>query len=302
VAPFEHHGDSAPSAAADVAAPAADGACPPPLAWEEVVGEFHRQSEAWYLDRQAYRLSGRILGSGPTLYFLNGFTGTHELYALLVWLLRDEFRCVLIDYPSPAGPHLTLHGLADDLVAVADTCRDQSFDLFAASFGGLVALNAMHRHPDRIRRAVLAAGFAHRRYSVAERMLVRLCGYAAIPLGRCPLRTTIQLQNHRRWFPPFDTTRWNFFSDNTGATRLTDLAQRAALACDADLRTVLPNIRQPVLLVRSEGDGEVLESCSQVLAGSLPDVRLEPMHGTGQIPFLTHPHRLAKALRSFLLG
>lgn len=299
---IEHSDQPAPAVGTDAPAPTADGSCPPPLAWAEVVGEFHRQSEPWYLDRQEYRLSGRMIGSGPPIYFLNGFAGTHELYSLLVWLLRDEFRCVLIDYPSRAGRRQTLDELADDLVAVADTCHDRSFDLFAAAFGSLVGLNAMHRHPDRIRRTVLVAGFANRRYSRIERMLIGLGRYASLPLARCPLRPAIQLQNHRRWFPPFDTTRWDFFSGNTGATRLVELAQRAALARDTDLRCVLPEIRQPVLLVRSEGDGQVLEACSQVLAELLPDVRIEPMHGTGQIPFLTHPHRLAKLMRPFLVS
>src|SRR4051794_40624857 len=58
---------------------ATESACPPPLAWVDVLADFHRQAEAWYLDRPNYRLSGRTLGSGPPLYFLNGFSGTHEL-------------------------------------------------------------------------------------------------------------------------------------------------------------------------------------------------------------------------------
>src|SRR5260221_13561148 len=77
-------------------------ACPPPLAWGEVLADFHKQADAWYLDRPDYRLSGRTLGTGPALYLLNGFSGTHELYALFAWLLRDKFRCVLFDYPAPA--------------------------------------------------------------------------------------------------------------------------------------------------------------------------------------------------------
>src|SRR5215475_5189400 len=80
-----------------------DGGCPPPLEWQEVLREFHRQADAWYLDCKNFRISGRTIGSGPPLYLLNGFSGTHELYALLVWLLRDRYRCVLFDYATPAS-------------------------------------------------------------------------------------------------------------------------------------------------------------------------------------------------------
>src|SRR5437899_384251 len=104
--------------------------CPPPLAWVDVLADFHKQADAWYLDRPQYRLSGRTLGSGPPLYFLNGFSGTHELYALLVWLLRDRYRCVLFDYPvAPRGMHVSLDDTADDLVAIADTCGDRQCHL-----------------------------------------------------------------------------------------------------------------------------------------------------------------------------
>src|SRR5580704_562527 len=96
----------------------ASGGCPPPLEWQEVLREFHRQADAWYLDRSRYRISGRTIGSGPPLYFLNGFSGTHDLYALLVWLLRDRFRCVLFDYAMPAArASVTPGDLAADLLA-----------------------------------------------------------------------------------------------------------------------------------------------------------------------------------------
>ncbi len=289
-----------PSHAAPSAPPAAESGCPPPLEWQEVLREFHRQSDAWYLDRPNYRISGRSLGSGPPLYLLNGFAGTHELFSLLVWLLRDQFRCVLFDYPIPQRGSVTLNDLADDVIAIADVCGDQSCSLFATSFGGKVALTALHRHPRRIDRAVLQAGFAHRDLSRFERFLIQAGRILPARFRRIPLRAALQRQNHLRWFPPFDRTRWQFYLDNTGATSLGEMARRGGIIRDCDLRPLLPHIEQPVLLVRSEGDGQVLAKCGDVLADALPRATVETMNDTGQIPFLTHPHRLAKIIRPFL--
>ncbi len=279
---------------------AGEGGCPPPLEWQDVLREFHSQANAWYLDRRNYCISGRTLGSGPPLYLLNGFTGTHELYALLVWLLRDQYRCVLFDYAMPAtrGP-VTLGDLADDLVAVGDAAGDASWTVFAPSFGGLVALEAMRRHPGRVNGAILQAAFAHRSLSQFERFLIRVCALHPGKLRHLPLRTFIQRQSHRRWFPPFDRTRWQFLADNTGAVPLADLARRAAMIRDGDLRPVLKEIKQPVLLVRAEGDGQVLEDCGHVLSAGLPRVKVEFLNDTGQYTYLTHPHRLAKLIRTF---
>ena len=282
------------------AAPVETG-CPPPLAWVDVLADFHKQADAWYLDRPNYRISGRTLGSGPPLYLLNGFSGTHELYSLFVWLMRDRYRCVLFDYPvSPGRKRLTLTELADDLVAIADTCGDRKCHLFASSFGGLVALTAMARHPRRFDRSIIQAGFARRSLSRSERVCIDLCRRLPGRLRHIPGRAAIQQQSHRRWFPPFDGTRWQFFSDNTGSVPLTELAGRATIVRDCDLRSLLPAITQPLLLLRTEGNGQILDACNQELSESLPHATIETMNDSGQAPFLTHPHRLAKIVHAFL--
>jgi pimeloyl-ACP methyl ester carboxylesterase len=281
----------------------ASGGCPPPLEWQEVLREFHRQADNWYLDRPHVRISGRTLGNGPPLYFLNGFSGTHELYALLVWLLRDDYRCVLFDYALPAARgQTTLDDLAGDVAAVADAAGDRQFDLFAPTFGGLVALTAARRFPERVGRLVLQGAFARLALAPVERLLIRLCLVHPGRLRHLPGRSVVQRASHRRWFPPFDQTRWQFLADNTGSVRLADLARRAAIVRDTDLRTTLHDVTQPTLLIRTEGQGRGLEACCTELAGGLPHAQVEWLPETGLFPYLTHPHRLAKLIRGFLPG
>lgn len=249
-------------------------------------------------------------GRGRPLYFLNGIGGTLDLFALTVYLLRDDFRCVLYDYPGTASRTLApgfslgrvaLDDLVDDLLAIADQCGDEAFSLFATSFGSLIALRAMRRFPQRVGPSIIQGGFAWRRLSRLERLLIHACRIHPGRLRHMPFRTLIQQLNHRAWFPSIDATRWRFFLDNTGHLPVATLAARSAIVRNTDLRESLSNVAQSLLLVRSEGDGAVPAAQQELLEQRLPNARTEWMHNTGHLPYLTHPHRMAKLIRGFLL-
>lgn len=284
-------------------APAGE-ACPPPLVWQEVLKTFHQDSEPWELDRGSRRLYGRAWGNGPSLYLLNGFVGTAELYALLVYLLRDSFRCVLFDTisnPKNRGSRVSIHDAAEDLFAAADLHDHRSFRVFAPSFGAAIALQAALEQPDRIAGMVLQHGFASRRLSLAERLLTRWYRRSRSTLSTLPWRRRIQELNHRRWFPPFDGTRFEFLVESTGKIPLSDLAQKAATLNEVQLEDRLPQIKTPVMLVRTEGQGRLETAGHEALENGLPNVHVEWLHSTGLHPYLTHPHRLAKLLKTFFL-
>ena len=271
----------------------------------DVVQEFVASGDAWYLDRPGYRLQGRTWGEGPPLYFLNGINGSHELYALLVHILRNEYRCVLFDYPGTRGNArenrgLTLDRLVDDFFAIADQNGDRQFNLFATSFGTLVGLSSILRNPDRVSKAILQGGFASRSLSFSERALIRVWSHMPGRFRHVPLRSFVQRLNHQRWFSQLDPTRWQFLLDNSGQTPAATVARRAAVIRDNSLVHRLGEIRTPVMLVRCEGEAIVSEACHDVLAKGIPGATTEFLHTTGHLPYLTHPHRIAKLVRSFL--
>jgi pimeloyl-ACP methyl ester carboxylesterase len=286
-------------------AESAPEACPPPLAWREVLSAFHEQADDWSVDRPGYHLPGRAIGTGSPLYLLGGFGGSYQLYALLAWLLRDDFRCVLWDYPGVlAGPQSaqrgTLNDLAADVSAVAAHFGETSIDVYAPSFGSLVALTAMLEYPPLVGKAVLQGGFSHRSLSRFERWLTRACRFYPGTLRNFPGSRAVREYNHRRWFPPFDETRWQFLEGLAGQVRISTLAWQATLIRDADLRPRLKEIDRPVLLIETEGEGAATRECQRELAHGLPRATEETLLGTGQYPYLTHPHRLAKIIRQFL--
>ncbi len=284
------------------------GTCPTPMSWRGVMKKFGEEATTAVVNRDGYSLYCRAWGEGEPLYFLNGFGGTSELFVLTAAVLRDEYRCVFIDeFSSEAGSRLpprtvSVPEAVADLFAVADHFGDDAILLYGATLGGALGLAAMHAQPQRIRRAAFQGGFAARHFSPAERLLIALGQYVPGRLQHVPLRASVQKQNHGLWFPPFDGSRWKFLADNCDSVPLRIIARRAALAQQIDLRSQLDQISQPTLIVQTEGEGRIATACQAELKSRLPNVEEFWIDSTGQVPYLTHPHRLAKLLKPFYRG
>ena len=281
--------------------------CPTPLAWRQVVESLRDEGTSWEVRRDRHVVRGKTWGAGLPLYFLGGFGGTPELFALSVWLLRQQFQCVVFDFETYDASRLgkvqkSVGDLTDDLFAIADRNGDSTFALYAASFGSAVALTAMLEQPERIDRAVIQGGFSHLRLTSFERLLIVLSRLVRGRLARVPFRESIQAQSHRPWFPLFDLSRWQFFLHDTGLVPVSAIASRVQMLRSYDLRHRLSEIQQPVLLIQTEGEGRVLAQSREVLQRGLPRAQTECLHACGLLPYLTHPHRLVKLIRPFLLG
>ena len=292
-----------PSRAAPLSpiAPAEGGACPPPLQWQEVLQEFTDRATHWTVDVPGTQLTGLSLGEGPPLIFLNSLGEPRELSFLLAWLLRDQFRCVLFDWRGvksrQQGP-VSLDRLVADLFEIADHWPGEPNRLLATGLGGLVGLRALHDRPGQFTQLTLVGGYARRELTMTERLLARLGSWFPGPVRRLPFWQGLQRHSHRRFFPPFDETRFGFYLDRTGRMPIAPLCQLARVIATTDLTPLLPQIANRVLLVQTEGQPAPLRQASEELARQLPNVTVEELHNTGLVPGLTHPHRIAKLIRA----
>lgn len=103
-------------------------------------------------------------GEGPALMLLHGTGGdgfTH--WGQLLRHLRGR-RVIRPDYAgsgrtSDAGGPLQLEDLAAQMLAVMEACGETSVDLVGYSLGAVLAAFIAARHPQRVRKLVLVAGF-----------------------------------------------------------------------------------------------------------------------------------------------
>lgn len=283
----------------EMPAPPEESGCPPPLAWTDVLTAFREQSKPFEVSTGELRFTGRVMGEGPPLYFLNGLSQTSELFCLTVWLLREQFRCVLIDYPDEARDLNVLTGLVP---AAADQLGDEHFDLFACSFGSSVAIELLLNSPERIRNLVLQGPLVKFRMSRPERLCCRVAGWLPGNIDRLPMRRRLMEANHRLWFPPFDHSRWEWVLDDTGNVSTAAVMRRLRMLDGMDYTERLSEISTSALVVSSEGEAFRHRESAAILNKRLPRVQFEELSNCGHLPFATHPHRLANLIRPFLLG
>lgn len=277
--------------------------CPTPLSWQQVLETYRGEADPWQAELGTWHVTGRVWGSGPALYLLNDLSCDAESYALLGYLLREHYRCVFIDHPGiPAELHgkLQAEHLAAFIVAAADELGDDQLHLYAAGFGSVAALTLMRDVPERLGRVVLQSGYARRKLSLTERLLLAWGRRSQAALSAVPGRIRILENNHRQWFPPYDHSRWDHFVARQGERPVRQLAELASVLRTYDLSSAIPELTTPTLLARTEGEGIQAARDADWLRDHLPDCQEEWLHTTGQLSSLTHPHRMAKLIREFL--
>jgi pimeloyl-ACP methyl ester carboxylesterase len=103
-----------------------------------------------------------LRGSGPSLLLIAGATGDAGHFERVADLLSDEFAVVSYDRrgnsrsPRPEGWDTTSPDeQADDAAALLAALGLAPAAVFGNSFGAIVALNLLIRHPDSVRGAIL---------------------------------------------------------------------------------------------------------------------------------------------------
>jgi pimeloyl-ACP methyl ester carboxylesterase len=187
-----------------------------------------------------------------------------------------------------------------DLFALLDHLGVRQSYLLGSSFGSTVALAALRERPERFPRAILQGGFAQRPLALAELLLARVARYWPGTMRALPLRLTVMRRSHAEPFAGCPPEVWEFFVAQTGTVPITAVAHRAVLLHQIDLRPLLSEIRQPVLLVCGDCDPLVGRACEEMLLAGLPNAGRVEVNRCGHFPYLTHIDLLATVVRDFL--
>ncbi len=118
--------------------------------------------ESHFLDLDGHRVHYVDEGAGPTLLLLHGNPTWSFVYRDVIQRLRDEFRCIALDYPgfglSDAGPGYEY--LPEQHAAVTSAFIERlelsGVTLVAHDWGGPIGLSAAERSPHRFDGLVLA--------------------------------------------------------------------------------------------------------------------------------------------------
>jgi pimeloyl-ACP methyl ester carboxylesterase len=281
--------------------------CPAPANFRAEVARYDLAAEVGRRDGPRYRLTYRILGQGPPLFMIPGVASTYRIYALLLNRLAEHFRTILYDYPGENADDgarlvgITHDHLVDDLFGLIDHLNVGRAFLVGLSFGSTIALGALSREPRRFPRSALQGGFAHRRFSAAERWALRLGRLVPGSVSRLPLRRTVLTYNSRPEFPTLLDDRWDYYIEQNGLTPIRSLAHRVDLLTRLDLRPILSTIPADVLLLQGNEDRIVPRSDYETLKAGLPRAEGVILPTVGHQPHVTHAELLAQLIHQWLL-
>lgn len=277
----------------------------PPRSLADTLRRFEQEAVHGACDTGRYRCPYFTWGSGPPLLLVPGLSDDARSFVAVSALLSEQFRCIAYDLPAGRGDGARLGRYGhDDLVADAVALLHhlgvgQSY-LLGSSFGSTIVLSALRAFPERFPRAVLQGGFACRRLAPAEVLLARLARYWPGRMHRFPFRRAILHRSHHEPFESKPPEVWDYFLTRWGAPPIAAVAQRALMLQRLDLRSILSEIHQPVLLVCGDADPLVSPACEEVLLRGLPHVGRVELPDCGHNPLFTHPEALADITRRFL--
>ncbi|OBJ73291.1 alpha/beta fold hydrolase [Mycobacterium sp. 1274756.6] len=144
-----------------------------------------------FLDLDGHRVHYVDEGSGPTLLFLHGNPTWSFDYSTVITLLREDFRCVAVDYPgfglSTAAPGYRY--LPTEHAAViggfVDALRLSNITLVGHDWGGPIGLAVLQHRPEILDRLVLTNTWA---WPVSDPLIQVMSHVMGSPIGRLLIR------------------------------------------------------------------------------------------------------------------
>lgn len=255
-------------------------------------------------------------GSGPDLVLIHGWGLHGGIWGELPARLAEHFRVTTLDLPghgrSPfdgaqgrrvTGGLLSLTALTDSVAALVSAPAIW----LGWSLGGLLALDAARRYPQKVAQLVLVgatpkfvqapdwphampaevfAGFAS---SLTQDYRATLLRFLSLQVGGNELARALLKQ-----------LRADMFAH--GEPQAAALAAGLAILEHADLRAGLADIAIPALVVHGSHDRLAPPAAGEYLAAQLPQARLLRVEGAGHAPFLSHAMQFVDAVRAAASG
>ena len=241
-------------------------------------------------------------GSGPDLILLHGWGMHAGIWGDLPAQLAAHFRVTTLDLPGHGRSREAFTGstLAAFTDAVAQVCAAPAVWL-GWSLGGLIALDAARRYPDKVTKLVLVG---------ATPKFVQGPDWPhAVPAEVFSGFASSLVRDYRG-------TLLRFLSLQVGANEVTRLIlknlrtqifqhgepQPAALTAGlsilqlSDLRSSLAEIETPTLIVHGSHDRLAPPAAGEYLAAQLARARLWRIDGAGHAPFLSHAAAFAESV------
>jgi 3-oxoadipate enol-lactonase len=250
-------------------------------------------------------LSYDRVGDGPPLLLIMGMSGTkhHWGEALLEQLQRD-FDTIVYDHrdagdSTRTGQPFTIAEMAEDAAGLLTALEIDSAHVMGISMGGMIAQELVLAHPDRLRSLTLGCTYCGGEGSVlaSEGVMRKLAEAMSSGDRERAIRAAWEVNVSPSFAAEEDAwQRFRATSMRYGLPVEVIMRQMQAIAAH-DTSPRLPQVSAPTQVVHGTLDQLLPVQNGHMIAGLIPDSRLEIFEGVAHMFFLEQPERTAGLLR-----
>ena len=251
----------------------------------------------------AYDLHGR----GSPLILIQGVGVGRWGWEPVAARLARRFQVITIDNrgigasDTPPG-HYSTGMMADDVLAVLDHADIQQASLVGTSLGGMIAQELALAHPERVDKLVLVATIpGGPRSRPMPLPTTYLFAWAPFMTSQAKLHQFVHAT-----LGPKTLRRRPKVARRLAARKLAHPQSERAWRAQAEAGMLFNplgrqrRITQPTLVVQGTADQVVAPDNAEVLAGLLPDARLQRFDGAGHLLYWEQPKRFVRIVTDFL--
>jgi 3-oxoadipate enol-lactonase len=251
----------------------------------------------------AYDLRGR----GSPLVLIQGVGVGRWGWEPVADRLARRFQVVTIDNrgigasDTPPGRYST-RMMADDVLAVLDHAGIQRASLVGTSLGGMIAQELALAHPERVDKLVLVATIpGGPRSRPMPLPTTYLFAWAPFMTGQAKLQQFVHVT-----LGPKTLRRRPQVARRLAARKLAHPQSQHAWRAQTEAGMLFNplgrqrRITQPTLVVQGTADQVVDPDNAEVLAGLVPDARLQRFDGAGHLLYWEQPKRFVRVVTDFL--
>jgi len=246
--------------------------------------------------------------SHPVLLLVPGADGIKETFRFQIPALSRRHRVLCASLREHFAPHDTLDRMVDDVAELADAAGCPEFILVGQSLGGAIAMRFAFRDPGRVEGLAVANSLARIGYehvglnrAILAPVAMWTTRYLPTSLGRAFARLWSRLDVWIYDASPgservVDYALW------TGPRTVPSSVSRARVARlkKTDLRTQLPAIRAPTLVLKGPRDHYVPPAWSHEIVALVPEAEYEEVADTGHCSHVSMPASFNRLLLGWL--
>jgi class 3 adenylate cyclase/pimeloyl-ACP methyl ester carboxylesterase len=203
-------------------------------------------------------------------------------------------------------PDVCFDDFVSDLETVVDAAGLDRFALHGLSQGCAVSIAYAVRHPERVSHLILLGGYAVGWKRRARTQAEKEAGEAVVTLVRVGWgqeNPAFRQMFTSQFIPGADKEQADWFNEfQRISSSPADAARNLVANGDADVTSLLPQVRVPTLVMHSRHDARVPFESGRRMAAGIPGARFVPLESQNHVILPSEPAlaRFLEEVRSFL--